>query len=372
MTLLVLYPKVLFSRRMIPVYVYAFICILMFNTFLVDIDPLSKKRIWNEVLSIFTAISILFYFFESQDFEGLNLTVRITLLFIIISIITSLIGISIYPMAARELAGSLIRDGAYDIIQTYNRIGIGGYGFFVVIALLTPIPIAMYRLSYKTRRDKIFLVISSGLLFYTLFQAQYLANIIVGIVTYVFVILGKRFFKHPLMIFVIVLFLVFIIPDSFYTAIINFVANITGKVLIKEKLLDINYFIIGGNTAQTGVDVRMNRVPILLNSFFQNPFIGGGIENAHLHWLNKLSVYGLFITVPYFVILYRQYKFNVKRFNDTYKFIYTIILISFLGLGSVKSLLGWEIHYLIYFILPGIYYLKENKYLAEINSNKNI
>ena len=115
---------------------------------LFDIYNIDFNWFLNEILPVFIAIAIYTYFIKVKDFKGLALISFISLIFIFISLITSIIGLNKYPLAARELAGVLALEGDYARIDYYRNLGIGNYGFFSCVAFMVPVIV------YQIKKNK--------------------------------------------------------------------------------------------------------------------------------------------------------------------------------------------------------------------------
>ena len=111
---------------------------------------------------------------------------------------------------------------------------------------------------------------------------------------------------------------------------------------------------------------RYARYPLLMQSFLSNPIWGGKEWNGHLFWMNKLAVYGLLGTLPFIYIIYYYVK-NIKYFDDEFSFYFLLSIFSIIGLGLMKALMGRELWYTFFIILPGFYYLQ---YLKQPQINK--
>lgn len=351
-------PKVLFTSSLKLIYFYALFYGLMFLTFWSGRVDVNFVRINSEILEMFTAISIYIYFIESKDFEGLALVIKYSIIFIVISCITSINGLLIYPFAARELAGTLAEEGFTQTIIMYGKLGIGQYAFFAGITFLIPVIIYQIKYGMISRIQKNLLILITATIFISLVMSQYFANLIISIIVAVFALLGKNKLKTSLVISFFLIIIIFIVPIQIYIKLFNSMIGIFDLKELNDKLTDLVLVISGAGYGNTGFDYRAERFPVLFDSFLSNPLIGGGVDNAHLHWMNKLSVFGILGIIPFVLILYNQLKLNSKILSQEYFYYYLLAFISFIALGTVKSLIGRDVDYLIFLIVPGIYFLK--------------
>ena len=98
-------------------------------------------------------------------------------------------------------------------------------------------------------------------------------------------------------------------------------------------------------------------IPLLWKSFISNPIFGGKYTNIHLYWMNKLAVYGLLGTIPFLIFIYNSIKNNLKYYDKEFTFYYLLSIFSIIALGFMKALVGIELWYVFFIVLPGFYYL---------------
>lgn len=337
------------------VFVYAVLILILSKTVWINVDIFSIEYLWMELISIFTAISMLGYFIYLKDYQGLSIVIKFTIISIVITLVTSLFGLSTYPMAARELAGVLARDNMENLILQYKQIGIGGYGFFASIIFLVPILISEIKSksNLKSKRFAFFFILL--LCIYGLVQAKYIANILIALGVIVIASSGSQNFKKSLIIVVIFSIILLLLPLTFYTKTILLFANLSTGTFLHDRLLDLSYFISISSYTNTEIGLRADRVPLLLDTFINSPFWGGGEGNGHLHWLNKLAQFGLVGTIPLIYLLLKQLNDSLNKINDNYRFFFLVSVVSFFLLGSMKSLVGEQIFYMILFVIPGYY-----------------
>jgi hypothetical protein len=141
-------------------------------------------------------------------------------------------------------------------------------------------------------------------------------------------------------------------------------SNVSYKLRDFATFLDSDLDIENSNTS-TGF--RAERYPQLLSTFTKNPvfgcyfldYTGNGYNGAgaHLHWMNKLTVTGIFGFLTFLIIPIYFIKSTIRHFNSEYKFFYFIASIAILSYGMIKTLTGREAWYAFFIVLPGMYYL---------------
>ena len=163
-----------------------------------------------------------------------------------------------------------------------------------------------------------------------------------------------------------------IVPKSIYVDTMYIFANLfENSSELNYKFNDFATFIDTGaelDDPSTGSGGRAARYPELLNTFIENPLLGiyflsdinsSSYEGAgaHLHWMNKLTVTGvigflLFIRIPYYHL-----KRYLRFYDDEYRFYFILASLAILSYGLIKAISGRDAWYVLFIVLPGLYYL---------------
>lgn len=358
--------NILWDRSLLYVYFFIFIYFILM---LFDIYNIDFNWFLSEILPVFIAIAIYTYFIKVKDFKGLAIISFISLIFIFITIITSIIGLNKYPLAARELAGALSLEGDYARIDYYRNLGIGNYGFFSCIAFM--VPVIVYQIRKNKGVLKTFLIVLLIFMLLGLVRAQYATQLIIGIVGLIFAIGGTNRLKTSVVLVSLLLLIIIFIPRSFISDLLASFSNIFSGSVLQERLYDLSIAINQGfGSTDTHAGRRAARIPFLLNEFSKSPIIGGGESTGHVFWLDRLSMYGLIGIIPWILIITYQIKFNLKNLNNEFQFYYLISIIAFIALGFYKNTGGKEVFISIFLIIPGLNYL-DYLYKPQINKLKH-
>jgi len=337
---------------------------MLFNIY--DID---FQWFLSEILPVFITISIYTYFIKVKDFKGLAIISFISLIFIFISLITSIIGLNKYPLAARELAGVLALEGDYARIDYYRNIGIGNYSFFSCIAFM--VPVIVYQIKKNKGVLKTVLIVLLIFMLLGLVRAQYTTQLMIGIVGLILAIGGTNRLKTSVVLVSLLLLIIIFTPRSFISDLLASFSNIFSGSVLQERLYDLSIAINQGfGSTDTHAGMRAARIPFLLNEFSKSPIIGGGESTGHVFWLDRLSMYGLIGIIPWILIITYQIKFNLKNLNNEFQFYYLISIIAFIALGFYKNTGGKEVFISIFLIIPGLNYL-DYLYKPQINKLKH-
>lgn len=352
--LALLQPRVLLSKSSLYIYFWAFLYALFMFMGIYDID---YRFFLSEILYVFLAISIYTYFISVGDYKGLARVILFTLIFIVITNITSIIGLDKFPMAARDLGGILAIEGQFSLIELYRKMGIASYGFFTGLSFTTLV--IVYQIKNNKGKIRFLFIILLALIFWGLIKAQITAPLLLGTIGIIIGFGVTKEFKYSIIIVFFILLIFVLIPKSYISDIIVASANLFGGTTLHNHLIDISNAIDEGiMMGDTHVSYRANRIPFLLEEFSKSPIIGGGESTGHVFWLDRLSMFGLIGIIPWILILISQIKLNLKILSNDYKFYYLVSMLLFVSLGFMKNMDGREMMIIVFFLIPGIYYLK--------------
>jgi len=370
-SLFIFYPEIFSNSLLKFVLAYGAVMLLLLNTIWLDIGEFNPKRITNEFYQITVAISVTVYFRMTGDYKGLANLTKWALLCLFITAILSYTTFLMNPTYARDLIGvgrAGITSYEAEVIRSYAKYGGGGYSFVSALVCMFPVLIYFYKNQTLSYFNKTKLMIIIILFLVALFAVQLFANILITITVIVFSWLdvSKRKTAFILLFLFIPLFL--LIPSHIYIALLQSIGALfkTDSVLY-YKFNDLtDFFTYGGSVIGTGIGGRLWRYHLLWDLFLRNPVFGhsaGGARyvntfgGAHLHWMNKLAIYGLLGTIPFFIIIYKSIKLNLRYFNNEYVYYFLLSMFSIIALGAVKQLVGRELWYTVFIVLPGMYYL---------------
>ncbi|MCK9448816.1 MAG: hypothetical protein M0Q41_07530 [Bacteroidales bacterium] len=350
----IIHPKMLFSKENLQIYSYIIFFVVSFNFFWQDVVVGEQRKIYIEIGAILTAHTILYYYIVRNDFKGLSLLIKVTFFFILISSITSLIGFVRYPLAARELAGVLAREGNFTTIIRYQSLGIGGYGFFASLIFVPPLLITYILSTKPIYKQKLFILISIIIIYLSLITAQYFANFLICTFAVVISVFKIKNFKTIFILSVLIMpLLLFDISLIFSQALYSLSALFSKYSELSHKLSDLGAYFLNSNISGYEVEARSMRFPILLENFLTNPLRGSSEGNQHLHWMNKLSMFGLLGTLPFFLIVRKLFKTTFFSLHPLLKYYYVVSFLSYFFLGLLKAAHLREILIMVFLIVPG-------------------
>jgi hypothetical protein len=130
---------------------------------------------------------------------------------------------------------------------------------------------------------------------------------------------------------------------------------------ISNKLEDYKFYILTGET-EGNLEARADVYNLTVNSILSNPFLPEFDNNnigQHSYLLDSLAAMGLFLFIPFGMLIYISYKRPIKYIYHE-RFYHIVATIFFLLLASFKN---FFIFIPTMFIVPLFLILVENKKL---------
>lgn len=357
--LLVYRPQVFLSKPMGFVYLYSFIFFLFRISGYYNIE-----NIWFGAYQfpVYLSIMIYTYYISAKDYKNLGIVIISSLILIVISALINIIQLIRFPEATRVVMGTLAVTGYEKLQSNYSSIGIAGYGFVTGVSCLFPVLIGFFKnekMYYN--RLKYFFLIAIILVAYSVYISSITTNIIISIIGIFLAVSGRKKLKMSLII-VIIFLMVFTIMPTFLSNIFHILSEISSNQVVSQRMNEIGYGLEYGFNVYnplTSVDYRASRIPLNINHFLRTPFFGKGEEvNAHIFWLNYLAQFGLIGTLPLVFIFVNQIKSNLKNFHKNFKYYYLLSMFLFIFIGFIKSYSPSQMMYIVFIIVPGVYYLR--------------
>ncbi len=287
--------------------------------------------------SLLELIPLLLGYYIMKD-TGFNSKVFSVIIFIacVLTLITTVIGLNVYPDASRYLA--TVSDASEGQNVLYEWINIGGYSFVYTIVLLYPILILYYK------RGKIKLlptIILSLAMLILLLNSTYTIALLLFIISSLLFFMKRDFKAKDLAIFLIFAVLLYIVFSSFMSDFLYWLGDIVDNKEITPRLQAL----AGGREGlESSDDNRLELYLLSLNTFLDNPLFGtlfeGGVgiggHSFVLDYLAQFGILGLVLLVAMYYIIYRNF-YKPYRKQKGYGFVIWIffqtIILSFINTG---------------------------------------
>ena len=365
--LLIFHPKILISKPVLFIYFFVTLYLLLMSYGIYNID---FDWIFSSLKYLFISITILQYFYISKDYKGLIIVMRFTLVFIVITTITSFIGMQRFPNAARELAGILQLHNETYLITIYERLGIASYDFFYGLAFSLPVFISYWKLKPIKIKMKIFIFSLITLSFIGLIKSQFTTPLLFSIIASLFAFWTPKSNPNTLFRYILGVSLLFI-AYGFLIDFIFYLSSLIPGNILSDRFYDVADFLrhgLGGKSK--ALDVRWARVPIQIENFLTSPIFGGYETTGHVFWIDTLAQFGLLGLLPWVLLLNDQIRRNLKYIHKTDRIYYIIPIVMFIAVGFIRNLGGARMTMFIFFIIPSLVLIKNQLFKTRIPNKR--
>lgn len=360
-SLILLSPKTFKNKFFIYVIVYQtiFALLITFN-FWADIDDWTVKSVSFDIYYITIAVSMIMYFRSSEDYTGLAIIIKWSLIFVGITAIMSLYSSSIDPLYARKVIS-----GEFEGLDSVLKFGGGTYGFSAGIVCLFPIMVYYYRYNSVSLFSRTQIILFAMLCLFTIIRIQIFANILISLFTIIFSIIAKKMSLRSIITSMTLLIVIVVIPMRVYSDLLILASrpfNVESEVY--KKFNDLSQYFIN-QSVESGTKGRIDRFPLLWKAFTENPMLGHFFSNrgfkieegGHIYFMYRLAAFGIINFIPFIIIYIRHIKTNLRIFNQRFNFFFLLSALSIIIMGLMKNLGSRELWYMYFFIVPGLYYL---------------
>ena len=346
--LIVYRPKVLFEKPMRFVYLYYIVFFLFRISGYYDT---TSQWFHKYHFTIFLSVLIYTYYLSRKDYKGLAIIGTTLLILILTSSLINLVQLILHPESAK----------AYGCFTGERQFGVFGYSLPSTLSFVLPVLFWSYKYLKISKSRKVFLFIGIIISYFSIFVSSITAPIIIASIGIIFAISGVRKFKNSIIISSVILLALLFIPRRFFPNLFYSASEIISNPGASLRLYSIGLGLEYGvdvYTPSTALEYRASRIPLNFNQFIKYPIFGKGVEgNAHLFWLNYLAQFGLIGTLSLVLILYNQFKMNMKIFSEDFKYYYLLSIFLFLFSGFVKAY-SPLFFMMIILVVPSIYYIR--------------
>lgn len=372
-SLLIYHPQILINKRMVYIYSFVLLLIIVKITIWSDLSNWYLKQIFYELYIFVIGISVITYFLQIKDYVNLAKITRWSIIFIFITAIMTIVSATIDPLYARKLVAisEVTQSSEREILLDLRRYGGGNYSSAGAFMCLFPIFIYYYKNIIISLLSKRMLIVLCVVFFIALLAMQILSNILIAFGVIVIAMFSANNKNWSMWIVTLFIIVILSIPDRVFISGFQSVSNIFSEYSeLSSKFDGIATFIEGNMDIQnpTGIGGRMKRYPLLLNAFVNSPLRGAfstiqGMKvindggGFHLYWMYKLATFGIIVFLAFLYIPYVFIKNNLRYFIPTYKFYYILASLAVITYGLVKHIGGRETWYVFFVILPGLYFL---------------
>lgn len=283
---------------------------------------------------------IAFYVMENRETEPPKKWLAFILICYVFTAITTTIGCTRFPLAARYLASvESTTDGQY-ILYTKNNIG--GFTFIYEITLLTPL------ISYLIKEKKINRLLGVAILVLfgvTILTAEYTTALVLFVITIPIMFFGK-ITKRKLTAIFVLLILFFLVGTQWIADLLQSLSERMESETVSARFEYLSQILSGNTITDTeNSGDRMSLYQLSWDEFTRTLGLGNwgrAPTGGHSYLLDTIGVYGI-VGVAVLIIFYRYiYRMHIKPYwkDRLFGYIYYLLIMCLLlALLNPKSFL---------------------------------
>lgn len=314
---------------------------------------LTRKNQPKSVLYLFYYFSSLCYLFggmvlsRSKDRSLITFLVYFISCIYIVTAITTIAGLCIYPQATRELARETAYDASENIDElksTYRLMNIASWSQAYGMLFVVPTSLAIWK-----RKKSLLFLVQFVLVLIMIVMSQITFAIILAFVTALFACISTDN-KAKLLIVVICLTIVLCLCllnlENILAWIIKFSEN-NSLNFLTEKITDLKRLLIDKST-EGDARSRFELYQVSLNTFIQNPLFGISLSNVyvdekiigfHSDFFDMLGSFGILGGCIIIVLLFGYGRF-ITRTDRTSQSLLINVFLCFIVLSILNPVLN--------------------------------
>ena len=296
------------------------------------------NNVWSQFLIFWPIVIGIQIVLHKLDWV-VKITVPLIIITQVITIITTYLGLEIFPEASRLLATG-------QNVDLYYRYNIGGFSFIYSLAILHPIVVGILRIKGRNLLCVLYTVITALCVFRSAYTLAALLFII-SCVAYVLPLsVDKRKIKNRMVLIVICLILVLV----FIPTILDSLARWDLLEGSSSKIQDIANIFRGEETQDNDTSARMSAYMESFEAIWDSAFMGSVILNGKeqsgghsfiLDYIANWGILGIGIIASLYGSFHKVYK-HLSAKKEIYGFVILSLVLSFV-LAIVNPKFDFEI-----------------------------
>lgn len=301
---------------------------------------------------------------RKRYFNSAKIIFGFYILRIIITMITTVIGLQAFPGASRDMGnGEFV--AINPLYKVYLSLNIGGFDLAYTIVLLIPIICYLFRYSSEFKKSKTLKLMASLLLVFSMYcilQMEYTTALLFSILALTSLFTTEKTTIQKYLIFVFMVGIILYLSKGFLAQGLEYMSTIVESKEIAVRFSDMASFISGQATSKiSDVDARQDAYMTSINLIISNPLgiwqtsskIGG-----HSFIFDYIANYGPIGLMLIIYMLRIVYKAFLKPYSG--KQIYPFLVLEYILFIATATM---NPHlYLDYmaFVIPLFYYVSNN------------
>ncbi len=291
-----------------------FLIVLLFFTLfeLLDYYGTAKSIFlvgWSIFLDLFPLI-IGYLLVRTKQDKLIDKIVSLVVITSIITAVTTIMGLQIFPNASRELA-----TGGELYVSRYYAYNIGGFSFIYSLVLIHPMLICRYKSKCKSY-IAIFITIIFAL---CIFKSNYTTATLFFLISCFAYIIPDSNNKSKKRLFGVIVIILSIVIYYRLPSILDYLSELPIFEASSGKMSDLSNMLLGGEAIEYDTNARMLLFKQSWEAFLSNPLLGsrftGKSGGGHSYILDFAASYGI-IGIIMLCAIYKALFNNLKRISD--------------------------------------------------------
>lgn len=278
-----------------------------------------------------------------------------------VTTITTLIGLSTIPNAARILTSS---SSSLEENTTLYNMNIGGYDFIYGMIIFYSVLINFITLNYLNKKVKVFCFILLLLIILMVVNSSFTIAIISLILATLLGLLSKKSSKTIIINLLIIIGVFWVFPQELIGIFLGDINNYITNEYISARIREISLYLQGYNFSGYHLSNRVDVYLMSAHTIFNSPIYGVGpyyyISSVgigyHSQILDDIARYGIFGFVFFCVFFYTFYKYvsQVWKGNQfTLNFLVPLSVFIFISLIN-PTFSSQSISLILFFLIPSL------------------
>lgn len=307
-------------------------------------------------LIAFTPIIITVFIIDSEDKKFSKFYFQAMMVFMLITCVTTIIGLFRFPEASRELASSR---GA-EFRELYSLLNIGGFDF--IYSIIPFLPLAFWMIKNTKGGIRVFNIFVFFVMLVCVYKSSYTIALVMSLLALVLILLDVKPKYKPFFIVLGVVLIAFmgtgLLSDFFL-----WLSNVVESEYVSDRLLQIVLVLNGTEISQISTSTTADRLELYqraFNSFLNSPIWGQNIIDfnknnisGHSIVLDTLGGSGLIGAIIVFLIFRKLFRTLVAPKGETVSPYVKISWIMFFFI-SMANPSGFMLIYMASFVICSI------------------
>lgn len=301
---------------------------------------------------------------RKRYFNSAKIIFGFYILRIIITMITTVIGLQTFPGASRDMGnGEFVANNP--LYKVYLSLNIGGFDLAYTIVLLIPIICYLFRYSSELKKSKTLKLMASLLLVFSIYcilQMEYTTALLFSILALTSLFTTEKTNIQKYLIFVFMVGIILYLSKGFLAQGLEYMSTIVESKEIAVRFSDMASSISGQATSEiSDVDARQNAYMRSINAIISNPlgiWLASSKTGGHSFIFDYIAKYGPIGLMLIIYMLHIVYKAFLKPYSG--KQIYPFLVLEYILFIATATM---NPHlYLDYmaFVIPLFYYVSNN------------